>query len=289
MTLFWGKLKLILAPLASLRLTVALFAAAIFLIFVGTLAQDAMDIHDVLREYFRTWGTWIPLQVFFPHKFFPSRPIVPGGFPFPGGKLIGVCLFANLFAAHLVRFKVQAHGVRLALGLATIAFGAALTWAVIMHGSGKEDPDQPAIVSWPQLWWMMKMGVAALWAVLGYGLLRLPAERRLERQLLSVASVALAAVLGWLWYSGDSAMLGDASLRILWQLIEGTLAGVVLLAGCWLAFNKRAGIVLLHAGVGLMMANELIVSTLHRESAMQLAEGETRNYVEDPRVSSSWP
>src|SRR5580698_1620613 len=75
------QLERLLLPLASLRLTVALFAMSIFLIFAGTLAQTSMDVWDVVRLYFRTWVAWIDVQVFFPPSFFPSRPIVPGAFP----------------------------------------------------------------------------------------------------------------------------------------------------------------------------------------------------------------
>ena len=88
----------------------------------------------------------------------------------------------------------------------------------------------------------------------------------LIRRLLTAASIVLAVAVAALFYAGDSAMLADSSLRILWQLIEGTLAGLVLLAGCSLVFCKRAGVVLLHAGVGLMMANELVVYGLHRKA-----------------------
>jgi hypothetical protein len=40
------------------------------------------------------------VQIFFPRSFH-----VPGGFPFPGGWLIGGLLLTNLLAAHIVRFK----------------------------------------------------------------------------------------------------------------------------------------------------------------------------------------
>ncbi len=100
---------------------------------------------------------------------------------------------------------------------------------------------------------------------------------------------------------GDRAALGDSSMRILWQLIKGGLAGLVLLAGCWLVFRKRAGIVLLHGGIRLVMANELVVYGLHDEGQMQIVEGQTINYAydirtielavvdpSDPRTTTSW-
>ncbi|HTI52013.1 MAG TPA: cytochrome c biogenesis protein CcsA, partial [Planctomycetaceae bacterium] len=67
------------------------------------------------------------------------------------------------------------------------------------------------------------------------------------------------------------------------QLIQGTLAGGILLAGCWLVFFKRAGIVLLHGGIGLMMLSELLVGTSAVEGQLHIREGDTVNYVQDIR------
>ncbi len=278
------KVQSLLMPLASLRLTVALFALSIFLIFTGTLAQVSMDVWDVVRLYFRTWVAYVPLQVFFPPAFFPSRPIVTGWFPFPGGWSIGTALGINLLAAHGLRFKIQAQGTRLAAGVGVIALGAAITWLVILGGSGKGGVEGEAVISWYTLWTCMKLGLTALVAVAAFGLTRLQASERLERHILFPITVGLGALVCWLWYQGDSAMLADSSLRILWQLIEGTLAGLVILGGCAVVFRKRAGVVLLHAGVGLMMANELVVHGLHSEGLMHIQEGQTVNYVDDIRT-----
>jgi hypothetical protein len=92
----------VLMSVASLRLTVFLFVLAFILVFVGTLAQKYAGIWTVVNTYFRTVYVWVPLQVFF-----PSDMSVPGGFPFPGGWLIGGALLTNLLAAHLVRFKLS--------------------------------------------------------------------------------------------------------------------------------------------------------------------------------------
>src|SRR5207247_1164331 len=113
---------------------------AIFLIFAGTLAQTEKDIWEVMRQYFRTPIAWIDFQTFFPKAFFStaeSQWRVPGGFWFPGGFLIGAAMAVNLLAAHGVRFKIQAGGSRLAAGLATIAAGMAVTWAVVVLGPDK--------------------------------------------------------------------------------------------------------------------------------------------------------
>ena len=68
-------------------------------------------------------------------------------------------------------------------------------------------------------------------------------------------------------------------LRILWQLALGTMAGIVLMAGCWLLFKKRAGIVVLHLGVGMIMLNELLVGTLAVEGQMPIDEGQTGFWI----------
>ncbi len=72
-------------------------------------------------------------------------------------------------------------------------------------------------------------------------------------------------------------------MRILWQLLKAESAALVMLAGCWLVFRKRAGIVLLHSGIALIMANELVVDTTHVETLMLLQEGETKNWSQDIR------
>ena len=193
--LFRGVLA-VLKVLSSLKITVVLFALAIFIVFVGTLAQTQYDIWKVVHTYFRSGFIWIPFQVFFPKSFFPNLGTVGGSFPFLGGWAIGGMMAINLLAAHLVRFKIQAKGTRLLKGLAIIALGCVVTWAVIAGGSG--------------------------YGFQGMGVL-------------------------------------DPSMRILWQLLQGGFAGLVLLAGCSVVFGKRAGVVLLHAGVGLMMFSELLV------------------------------
>jgi hypothetical protein len=93
-------LRRVIAPLASLRLTVALLAMSMFLVFAGTWAQIDRGIWAVMELYFRTWWAWIPVGIFFPRDW-----NVPGVIPFPGGWTIGFVMMANLLAAHTVRFR----------------------------------------------------------------------------------------------------------------------------------------------------------------------------------------
>ena len=274
-----------LFSLSSLRLTVVLFAMSVFLIFAGTLAQVEHDIWQVMSQYFRAWFAWIDLQIFFPKSFFPGEPWrVGGGFYFPGGWTIGTAMGVNLLAAHALRFKVQARGARLVAGLAVIALGVLLTWIVVVGGSGKDTIEGAAPFEWSSLWTAMKWTLVVLWGSGAYALAQLDNSRKIERWLLVGFEIALGGLLLFLVGFGHQATLGDASMRILWQLIKGGLAGLVLLAGCVLVFRKRAGIVLLHAGILLVMANELVVDRLHSEGQMPITEGETVDFVQDVRT-----
>ncbi|MFA9478380.1 cytochrome c biogenesis protein ResB [Phycisphaerales bacterium AB-hyl4] len=119
-------LRSTLTALASLRLTVALFAMAMFLIFAGTLAQVHAGIWQVMAEYFRTPFAWIELQLFIPQQL----ATVPGRFPFPGGYLLGGLLIINLLAAHAIRFRLAAKRIgiiTLHLGIIVLLLGEFVT------------------------------------------------------------------------------------------------------------------------------------------------------------------
>jgi hypothetical protein len=108
----WYYVRMILKPIASLQLTVVLFALATALVFFGTVAMMTKGLWTVVDEYFRSGLVWIPFDllrrfgtVFFdlPKDAEPWR----GSFPFPGGWLIGGVMLVNLLAAHLIRFKLS--------------------------------------------------------------------------------------------------------------------------------------------------------------------------------------
>ncbi len=86
-----------LAILSSLRLTVGLLGFAMVLIFVATITQVELGIHEVQEKYFRSWIAWwdiVPGEKHFP-------------IPIPGGTLLGILLIINLLAAHGARFKLK--------------------------------------------------------------------------------------------------------------------------------------------------------------------------------------
>ena len=83
--------------LSSLRLTIALLGFAMVLIFVATLSQVELGIHEVQVKFFRSWIAWWD--------------VMPGAkkfsIPIPGGTLLGILLIVNLLAAHGARFKLR--------------------------------------------------------------------------------------------------------------------------------------------------------------------------------------
>ena len=136
-----GPLRRALFAVASLRLTVVLFVLSLVLVFVGTLAQMDAGIGTVVQHYFRAWYAWVPLQVFvrFGQVFLgvPQLVQVPGGFPFPGGKLLGVLLLVNLLAAHAVRFRLtwkRAGVLTLHAGLILLFLGEFVTGQFASEG-----------------------------------------------------------------------------------------------------------------------------------------------------------
>lgn len=96
-------IRKLLKPLASLKLTVVIFALSIILVFAGTLAQVHAGIWTVVDQYFRSLFVRIELQIFIPE----SVAELDGAIWFPGGLTLGVVMLVNLVAAHSVRFKFR--------------------------------------------------------------------------------------------------------------------------------------------------------------------------------------
>ena len=225
-----------------------------------------------------------------------------GGFWFPKGWTIGAVMAANLLAAHLMRFKIQSSGTRLWAGAGVIALGILATYGVIMSGSNqegvlKENYLGGLVLEWSTIWTVFEMLLAALvvLGVYGYILLWRRALQESDqsdsqrsthlalRRVTAMGTLALAGVLVYLIQGGDEVRLNDSGMRILWQLLKATFAGLVLLGGCALVFRKRAGVVVLHAGVALLMLSELLVGVAAQEGQMSIMEGKSSNYVQDIR------
>ena len=281
-------LKTFFAPLASLRLTVTLFALGIFIVLVGTLAQTQKNMWDVRGDYFHTWLAWVEFQVFFPPAWFPNWQNIRGGFPFPGGTLIGLTMAINLLAAHLMRFKIQTKGSRLAIGLVTLMIGAGLIYFVIASGKFQQGNTNERVANWGLLWQCFKALMVVIWLAAAGTSLYFASRGHYRSKfywILTTPVLLAGVILTWVLLANENAYLGDSGMRILWLLMQAEFAALVLLAGCLLIFKKRGGVVLLHLGIGLIMFGELMVDLYAVESRVTLFEGDTTSYASDSRTS----
>lgn len=268
----------ILKLMGSLKITVTMFALGIFIILFGTLAQDEMDLATVKREFFNCWIATIPIDVLFPITLFPHDvPYLGGvGFYFPGGATIGLILLINLIAAKVTRFSLRARGLQFWGGLIVSLLGTVLVVSVIVAGHTTDGLQGAPPISYDTLWDLLKGGFVlltlALAAYATFG--KLP---KLARTLVVLAAVISLWVSGLVLLGGEATRLDNPGMRIVWQLLQASIASCVLLAGMWMLFGRRGGNVLIHAGVGLLMVGQFVFGDRQVEQRMGLAEGGTTN------------
>jgi ABC-type transport system involved in cytochrome c biogenesis permease subunit len=277
--------------LASLKLTCVLFVLAMFIVFVGSLAQARRDVWQVMAEYFRTYIAWIQVRDLFPPSMFGDQGDkiaeslgMFGKIPFPGGWTIGWIMLANLTAAHALKFRVRAEGLRLAAGIGLVVVGLILTAGVVITGNMQTGVEYGDTVLGPeQIWYLLLsvLGISGL-AALATAILA-KASSRLTRGVMLFIAVSLIGVLLYFVIGGEEARLNLSSMRILWQLLKGAACSLVLLLGSNLLFEKRGGIALLHFGVAMLMISELQVGLLAKENMLSLVEGETSGFIRDIR------
>jgi ResB-like family len=128
-------IKKVLSPIASLRLTVVLFALAMILIFAGTVVQKDVGNWAAVNTYFRSLWLWMPIG------------IAGLKVPFIGGYTIGGLMVLNLLAAHTVRFKFTWKRVGIILthaGLIMLIVGEVLTGVFSVEWQMRIDEGQSA-------------------------------------------------------------------------------------------------------------------------------------------------
>lgn len=283
--------------LGSLRLTVALFAFSLVLVFAGTLAQHHLNMLEVKERYFTCWIATLHLEDILPPAFYPQKDLipkflpvsqavrdrvvealshngpVPGWIPLPGGALVGLLLMLNLVAAKVTRFKIHASGARLAGGIGVIIAGLLVTAGIVSTGQSSEGLQGEPPMSYGQLWAICLGTLAAGWV----GIVSLAITSKARWLQISWGLVALG-IASYLVYSLTSGhRIGDPGLRIVWQLAKGLGAGLVLLVGCLMLFKKQGGNVLLHFGVGLLMFGQFMFGDRQMEQRLTLIEGQTAN------------
>ena len=91
--------------------------------------------------------------------------------------------------------------------------------------------------------------------------------------------ITVGVVLGW-GTAPVAATENDAFWRVFFRLGRGTIAGAVLFAACWVLYKQRAGMVLLHAGILLLLVGEFFTALFAVESTMTIREGETATFFD---------
>ena len=271
----------IVMPLASLRLTVALLFLAVLMTWVATLEQAYDDVYPVKMRHFTNVLVDVPVQVFFPPAWAPKLQNVPGTIYLPSGGLILVMMIINLTAAHSLRFKIQASGTRLSAGIFALVFAIGVTGMVIANGQTAGVQTDPWI-PYATMWTGMQVVLLAVSVGTIAWSFYLDSKRRIERWALAylgamgvLASVALLA--------SSNAYIGDSAMRIMWQLTQATIAAIASFIACVFLFKRKAGMVLLHIGIMGLMLNEIVVTLLHKEHRLIIAEGQTSSEVLDIR------
>ncbi len=266
----WRMLK----ACGSLKITVVMFLAATFLLFIGTLAQDEKNLPEVKAEYFNSWVAKVPLSDFFPVTVFGESSLT-GWFPFPGGATIGLVLLVNLIAAKITRFQVAAHGQRLITGTLIALVGAGLTLAVILTGHRTDGLQGRPPIDYQTVWRLVQAG--GLFGALGLAWGAFVSRQRMVQAILAGTAAVVATVTVLTFVGGDAWRMNDPGLRIMWQLIQSSVAALVLLVGLVLVFGARGGNVLIHVAVGLLMLGQFVFGDRQIEERMSLVEGQTTN------------
>ena len=242
---------------------------------------------------------WVDVNLLFPKAFFPLRAAlaVP---PFPVSRrrlTVGTLMAVNLLAAHGWRFKIQARGLRLWLGLVVMLVG----WPSASHHLGRPQQQRLSGQAAVQLGHVLGgfssaaccrwlVAAAAMATSASGGLVRRPGRQAvpwIEMVMLVLLAIPLLAVLADRLGSFAHARPSGEALRVVWQLIQGGLAGPDpprrLHHG--LSQAGRHGAAAL--GHRLLMFNELWVAMTARERQVFMQEGR-RSITSATSARSNW-
>jgi len=187
--------------------------------------------------------------------------------------LIGLLLMVNLLAAKTTRFHIHARGGRLVAGIGFLIAGAAVAAFIIVAGHSSDGLQGTPPISYPQLWAATLVGIAMLGIAVGVSATRIP------KSVIRTIGFVAAAIIGCfvVYALATGFRIGDPGLRIVWQLAKGLGAGLILLVGCNLLFDKKGGNLLLHIGVALMMVGQFAFGDRQTEQRLNLVEGQSTN------------
>ena len=278
---FDGKIfaRNVLHALGSLRITVFLLTLGLLLVWIATLQQTRRDIYQVKQEHFRGPVVFIEFQEVLPPAWFPELQDVGGGFLMPSGAALLIAMLLNLLCAHSTRFRLQASGKRLLIGSFFLIAGIVTTLLVVSNGNSSGKFQEQPLIGWATQWKILQglLGAAAMAGLLGAVYL----ESSVRRTFSFVAGLVLAGLLAFLLYQGQSAFIGNDAMRVVWRLVQGSVAAIVVYIGALMVFRRKAGIVVIHTGLLLLMVGELYTSYTAVEQRLFFFEGDTTQHTVD--------
>ncbi len=269
----------LLLTLGSLKITVFLLSLALIVVLIATLQQSRRDIYSVKQQHFRSPIVFIEFQEMLTPAWFPELQEVGGGFLMPSGALILTLMLVNLFCAHATRFRIQARGKRLLLGSLFLLAGVGMTLLVIMNGNSRGEFQDEPLIAWSTQWNLLQvlLGAAALAGLAGTYFL----ESSVRRTFSFITGLVLGGLLAFLLFQGSSAFIGNDAMRVVWRLVQGSVAAIVLYIGALMVFRRKAGIVVIHAGLLLLMIGELYTTYSAAEQRLFFYEGDTTQHTVD--------
>lgn len=274
-----SALHQVLLSLGSLKITVCLLSLALVLVLIATLQQSRRDIYNVKQQHFRAPIVFIEFQELLTPAWFPDYQDVGGGFLMPSGATILFLMLINLLCAHATRFRIQAKGNRLLLGGLFLLAGVATTLLVVMNGNSRGEFQDEPLISWTTQWTLLQvlLGAATLAGFAGAFFL----ESSVRRTFSLITALVLGGLLAFLLFQGQSAFIGNDAMRVVWRLVQGSVAAIVVYIGALMVFRRKAGIVVIHAGLLLLMIGELYTTYSAVEQRLFFFEGDTTQHTID--------
>lgn len=285
------RVRAILTPLASLRLTVVLLAVSVFAVFIITLQQATHDMWEIKSQHYSSLLVTVPFDEVVVERWFPKAPPIPGAFVMPSGLTLIVLMLMNLTAAHMLRFRLQADGLKLWVGAMIAGLGAFFTWAIVFNTTTETLLNNQPPIPYDTMWLILQgiIGLLLGACIVGFFFVGKKNEAtgggRIEKIIMASLALIMGIVLIAIVLLGKDTFVNREGMRIVWQLTQATAAGLVCLVASVMLFRRKGGIVLLHLGLAGLMANELYVSLTNEETQMQIAEGQTVAVASDIRAT----
>ncbi len=101
--------------------------------------------------------------------------------------------------------------------------------------------------------------------------------------VLAAGAVLVGLIIAGVFSQEIATTENAAFWRVLLRLGKGGGAALVLMLGCVMVFGRRAGIVLLHSGIILLLVSEFVTGLFAVEGRMRINAGESVNFVEHMR------